>query len=193
MNKSTVAILIYILGLSFGALFLDLWSADTGPKAFIGIIWTVILLIALLYVEKMKKNNYKIIFLFFFINFQTIVHSEIMLLTGCKNLNETFIKNEYILDFEKSLMTRNYVYDNKTFKKHRITDLSIKKENMLEKFIYKDNDLILTDKIGYPQFYTQLVFEKNNPMINIKTVINGEEAISKISTCNKVELFRNEG
>ena len=140
----------------------------------------------------MKKNNYKIIFLFFFINFQTMVYSEIMLLTGCKNLDDSFVKNEYILDFEKSLMTRNYIYDNKTYKKHRITDLSIKKENILEKFIYKDNDLILTDKVGYPQFYTQLVFEKNNPMINIKTVINGEEAISKISTCSKVEIYEKE-
>ena len=140
----------------------------------------------------MKKNNYKIIYLFFFINFQTMVYSEIMLLTGCKNLDDSFVKNEYILDFEKSLMTRNYVYDNKTYKKHRITDLSIKKENILEKFIYKDNDLILTDKVGYPQFYTQLVFEKNNPMINIKTVINGEEAISKISTSSKVEIYEKE-
>jgi hypothetical protein len=143
----------------------------------------------------MKKNNFKIILLFFpliFINFQTIVFSEIMLLTGCKNLGDSFIKNEYILDFEKSLMTRNYVYDNKTYKKHKITDLSIKKENILERFFYIDKNLIFTDKVGYPQFYTQLVFEKNNPMINIKTVINGEEAISKISTCSKVGLFEKE-
>ena len=145
--------------------------------------------------RNMKKNNFKIGFLIlsiFLINFQTIVFSEIMLLTGCKNLNDSFIKNEYILDFEKSLMIRNYVYDNKTYKKHKITDLSIKKENTLERFMYEDKNLIFTDKIGYPQFYTQLVFEKNNPMINIKTVINGEEAISKISTCNKVELFEKE-
>ena len=47
MSKSTIAILIYILGLIFGALVLNLWSADTGPKAFVGIIWTTILLIAL--------------------------------------------------------------------------------------------------------------------------------------------------
>ena len=143
----------------------------------------------------MKKSNLKIKFFIlslFLINFQTVIFSEIMLLTQCKNLNDSFIKNEYILDFEKSLMTRNYIYDEKTFKKHKITDLSIKKENVLEKFIYKDNELILTDKVGYPQFYTQLVFEKNNPMINIKTVINGEEAISKISTCSKVELFEKE-
>ena len=115
-----------------------------------------------------------------------------MILTGCKNLKDSFIKNEYILDFEKSLMTRNYIYDKKTYKKHKITDLSIKKKNTLERSLYQDKNLIFTDKVGYPQFYTQLVFEKNNPMINIKTVINGEEAVSKISTCNKVELFEKE-
>ena len=143
----------------------------------------------------MKKNNFKIFFLLISlisINFQTIVFSEIMILTGCKNLNDGFIKNEYILDFEKSLMTRNYIYDKKTYKKHKITDLSIKKKNTLERSLYQDKNLIFTDKVGYPQFYTQLVFEKNNPMINIKTVINSEEAISKISTCNKVELFEKE-
>ena len=143
----------------------------------------------------MKKNNFKINFLIlsiFLFNFQTIVFSEIMVLTECKNLNDSFIKNEYILDFEKSLMTRNYVYDDKTYKKHKITDLSIKKKNVLEKFIYKDKKLILTDKVGYPQFYTQLVFEKNNPIINIKTVINNEESLSKVSTCNKVEVFEKE-
>ena len=143
----------------------------------------------------MKKNSCSTKFLIistFLINFQTIGFSEIMHLTGCKNLNDSFIKNEYILDFEKSLMIRNYVYDNKTYKKHKKTDLSIKKKNTLERFMYKDKNLILTDKIGYPQFFTQLVFEKNSPMINIKTVINGEEAISKISTCNKVEVFEKE-
>jgi len=143
----------------------------------------------------MKKNSFDIkffIILIFLVNFQIVVFSEIMLLTGCKNLKDGFIKNEYILDFEKSLMTRNYIYDNKTYKKHKITDLSIKKENTLERFLYVDKNLIFTDKIGYPQFYTQLVFKKNNPMINIKTVINGEEAISKVSTCIKVELFEKE-
>ena len=143
----------------------------------------------------MRKNSFSInflIILIFLLNFQTIVFSKIMLLTECKNLNDSFIINEYILDFEKSLMTRNYVYDNKTYKKHKRTDLSIKKDNTLERFVYEDKNLIFTDRIGYPQFYTQLVFEKNNPIINIRTVINGEEAISKVSTCNNVELFEKE-
>ena len=143
----------------------------------------------------MKRNSFDTKFLIvsiFLLNFQTIVFSKIMLLTGCKNLNDGFIKNEYILDFEKSLMVRNYVYDNKTYKKHKTTDLSIKKENTLKRFMYEDKNFIFTDKIGYPQFYTQLVFEKNSPMINIKTVINGEAAVSKVSTCSKVEIFEKE-
>tara|TARA_B110001452_G_scaffold228938_1_gene204597 strand:+ start:99 stop:269 length:171 start_codon:yes stop_codon:yes gene_type:complete len=56
MSKSTIAILLYILGLIFGAIVLDLWSADTSPKAFIGIIWTVILLVALFYADKYEKK-----------------------------------------------------------------------------------------------------------------------------------------
>ena len=143
----------------------------------------------------MKKNNTRIkffILLAILANFQSIVFSEIMLLSKCKNLNDSYIKNEYILDFEKSLMIRNYVYDNKTYKKHKITDLSIKKKNTLKKFFYEDGDSILTDKVGYPQFYTQLIFQKNNPIIKIKTVINNEESFSKISNCGKVEIFENE-
>ncbi|MDA7733234.1 hypothetical protein [Candidatus Pelagibacter sp. Uisw_137] len=139
--------------------------------------------------KKNKKTLFFTIFTILFVNFQTFVFSEIMHLTGCKNLKDGFIKNEYILDFEKSLMKRNYIYDSKTFKKYRTTDLSVKQENIVERFIYEDESLILTDKIGYPQFYTQLVFERNKPLIKIKTVINGDEGISKISTCDKVEVF----
>jgi hypothetical protein len=143
----------------------------------------------------MKINSLKNKLLFlsiFFINFKTLAISEIMHLTECKNLKDGFIKNEYILDFEKSLMIRNYIYDNKTYKKYRSTDLSVKQEGSVEKFIYEDNSLIFTDKVGYPQFYTQFVFEKNSPIISIKTVINGEEGTSKLSTCENVEVFTKE-
>ena len=142
--------------------------------------------------KKNKKTLFFTILIILFINFQSYVFSEIMYLTGCKNLKDGFIKNEYILDFEKSSMRRNYIYDSKTFKKYRTTDLSAKQENIVERFIYEDESLILTDKIGYPQFYTQLVFERNKPLIKIKTVINGDEGISKISTCDKVEVFAKE-
>ena len=67
-----------------------------------------------------------------------------------------------------------------------------KKENTLTKFIYQENNKILTDKIGYPQFYTQLLFEINNPNIMIKTVINNEEAVFSKSKCKKIERFEKE-
>jgi hypothetical protein len=145
--------------------------------------------------RKMNKNriSFKFLFLsliFFTINYPT--NSEIIKLSGCTNNKDGFIKNEYILDLEKSLMTRSYIYNNKTFKKYRMTDISIKKENFIERFIYEDKNFLLTDKVGYPQFYTQLVFEKNNPNVNIKTVINGEEALSKITTCKKIDIFDKE-
>ena len=89
-------------------------------------------------------------------------------------------------------MTRNFIYDNKTYKKLKLTDLRIKKENSIEKFIYEEDNLFFTDKVGYPQFYTQLLFEKNNPIIRIKTVINNEEGTAKLSTCSKVEVFEKE-
>ena len=87
-------------------------------------------------------------------------------------------------------MTRNYIYDSKTYKKLKITDLGTKKENTLERFIYKDKNLIFTDKIGYPQFYTQLVFEKDNPNVMIKSVINNEAGITNLAKCKKIETFQ---
>ena len=56
MSKSTIAILIYILGLIFGALYLNVWSAQTGPKALLGIFWTVVLMVALFYADKYEKK-----------------------------------------------------------------------------------------------------------------------------------------
>jgi hypothetical protein len=56
MNKLTIIIIIYIFGLIFAAIFLDIWSAETGPKAFIGFVWTVLFLIGLFFVEKHEKD-----------------------------------------------------------------------------------------------------------------------------------------
>ena len=52
MSKTSIVIIIYILGLIFGALFLDIWSAETGPKSLLGALWTAIFLIAIYYSEK---------------------------------------------------------------------------------------------------------------------------------------------
>ena len=142
----------------------------------------------------MKKNKLLIFYLLISLIALTPnrLSAEIIILSSCDNKKDGFLKNEYILDLEKSLMTRNYVYNEKTFKKYRVTDLSVKKSNTLTKFIYQEDDKILTDKVGYPQFYTQLVFDMNSPLINIKTVINNEEGISSMSKCKKIERFKKE-
>ena len=142
----------------------------------------------------MKKNKFLNFLYLIILSSFTVnnLNAEIIILSSCDNKKDGFLKNEYILDLEKSLMTRNYVYNEKTFKKYRVTDLSVKKENSLTKFIYRQDNNILTDKVGYPQFYTQLLFEIDNPIIKIKTVINNEQAVSLMSKCKKIERFEKE-
>ena len=56
MSKSTIVVIIYIIGLIFGALVLDMWSAETSPKALLGIGWTALFLIGLFFGEKNEKK-----------------------------------------------------------------------------------------------------------------------------------------
>ena len=142
----------------------------------------------------MKKINYLSFFILILITLTNSnrLSAEIIILSSCNNQKDGFLKNEYTLDLEKLLMTRNYIYNEKTFKKYRVTDLSVKKNNTLTKFIYREDNKILTDKVGYPQFYTQLLFEIDNPNIMIKTVVNNEEGISPMSKCKKIERFEKE-
>ena len=57
MSKTTIVIIVYVLGLIFGALFLDLWSADTSIiKGLVGLGWTALLLIGLFFAEKNERN-----------------------------------------------------------------------------------------------------------------------------------------
>tara|TARA_B100001057_G_C22827070_1_gene941842 strand:+ start:159 stop:332 length:174 start_codon:yes stop_codon:yes gene_type:complete len=57
MSKSSIVIIIYILGLIFGALFLGLWSADTSiSKGLLALGWTALLLIGLFFADKNEKE-----------------------------------------------------------------------------------------------------------------------------------------
>jgi hypothetical protein len=139
----------------------------------------------------MKKIKY-LIFLFFIVLPNQNLKSEIIIMSACDDQQDEFLKNEYILNLNELIMTRNYVYKEKTYQKYKLTDLSIKKSNSYVRNIYEENGKILTHKHGYPQFYTQILFEKGKQEIFIKTVLNDEEGISKISTCKKIEKFDNE-
>ena len=113
-------------------------------------------------------------------------------MSACDDKQDEFLKNEYIFNLNKLIMTRNYVYKEKTYQKYRLTDLSVKKSNTYVRNIYEEDGKILTLKHGYPQFYTQILFEKGKQEIYMKTVLNDEEGISKISTCKKIEKFKRE-
>ena len=113
-------------------------------------------------------------------------------MSACDNKQDEFLKNEYILNLDNSMMTRNYVYKEKTFQKYKITDLSVKKSNSYVRNIYEEDGKIFTHKHGYPQFYTQIFFERGKQEIYMKTVLNDKEGISKISTCKKIEKFKKE-
>ena len=113
-------------------------------------------------------------------------------MSACDDKQDEFLKNEYILNLNELIMVRNYVYKEKTYQKYRLTDPSVKKSNSYVRNIYEENGKILTHKHGYPQFYTQILFEKGKQEVYMKTVLNNEEGISKISTCKKVEKFDSE-
>ena len=118
--------------------------------------------------------------------------SEVIIMSRCDDKQDEFLKNEYILNLDELIMTRNYVYKEKTYQNYRLTDLSIKKSNSYVRNIYEENGKILTHKHGYPQFYTQILFEIGKLEIFMKTVLNDEEGISKISNCKKIEKFKKE-
>ena len=107
----------------------------------------------------MRNIRYFIILFFTILPFQSL-KSEIIIMSACDDKQDEYLKNEYILNLNKLLMTRNYVYKEKTYQKYRLTDLSVKKSNTYIRNIYEENGKILTHKHGYPQFYTQILFEK---------------------------------
>ena len=139
----------------------------------------------------MRKISYLVFLFFIILPFQNL-KSEIIILSACDDKQDKFLKNEYILNLNELIMTRNYVYKEKTYQKYKITDLSVKKSNSYVQNIYEENEKIFTHKHGYPQFYTQIFFEKGKKEIFMKTVLNDEEGISKISTCKKIEKFEKE-
>ncbi|MDA9767221.1 hypothetical protein N9C65_00565 [Candidatus Pelagibacter sp.] len=58
MNKTTIATIIYVLGILIGALFLKVWGAETSFIKTISIfVWTIIFLISLFYADKHERKN----------------------------------------------------------------------------------------------------------------------------------------
>ena len=136
----------------------------------------------------MKEIKYTIFLFLIFFPIQNL-KSETIVMSICDDKQDEFLKNEYILNLDELIMTRNYVYKEKTYQKYKLTDLSVKKSNSYVRNIYEEDGKILTHKHGYPQFYTQILFEKDKQEIFIKAVLNDIESVSKVSTCKKIKKF----
>ena len=63
------------------------------------------------------KSKYLIILFIFFSQF---LNAEIIIFKDCKNNVYSYDKNDYIIDLNKKMMTREFVYDEKTYQKLRM-------------------------------------------------------------------------
>ena len=57
MSKVKIVSIIYAVGIIIGALFFDVWGADTTPlKTMSVFVWTVIFIIVLFFVDKNERK-----------------------------------------------------------------------------------------------------------------------------------------
>ena len=132
----------------------------------------------------------KILAIYIIIFYPTLSIGEIIVFKDCKNNNYTYEKNEYILDLDKGFMTRKFIYDDDSYKKLKLNDITVKKENITNKGIAEENGLIVSEISGYPAFYTQMIFDTFDKTIKIKSVLNNTEGISVISKCKKIIKYK---
>ena len=134
----------------------------------------------------MKKTLIIIPILFLFQN----LSAEIIVFKDCSSEQYKYEKNDYTIDLKKELMTREFIYSEESYKKLRLNDITIKKENKTSKGVAKIAGLIVSEISGYPAFYTQLIFDDLEKSIKIKTVLNNTEGVSLISKCQKIIKFK---
>ena len=116
--------------------------------------------------------------------------AEILVFKNCTNKDYSFEKNDYKLDIEKGVMTRDFIYSDETYERLRLNDARVKKGNSSTKRITKTDDQITSEISGYPAFYTQMIFDTFDKTIKIKSVLNNTEGISVISQCDKIIEYK---
>ena len=127
----------------------------------------------------------RVFLILFFCVYSNFLFAEILVFKNCKSKNYEFEKNEYRLDIDQGLMTREFVYTDETYERLRFDDIRVKKENETTRVIIRENGLIISEISGYPAFYTQMIFDTFDKTIKLKSVLNNSEGISIISNCEK--------
>ena len=57
ISKTTLVVIIYIIGVILGAFFLDIWGAETSmKKGFIALGWTALFLVGIFFVDRDKEK-----------------------------------------------------------------------------------------------------------------------------------------
>ena len=132
----------------------------------------------------------RVFLILFFCIYSNFLFAEILVFKNCKSKNYEFEKNEYRLDIDQGLMTREFVYTDETYERLRFDDIRVKKENETTRVIIRENGLIISEISGYPAFYTQMIFDTFGKTIKLKSVLNNSEGISIISNCEKIIKYK---
>ena len=57
ISKTTLVVIIYIIGVILGAFFLDIWGAETSmKKGLIALGWTALFLVGIFFVDRDKEE-----------------------------------------------------------------------------------------------------------------------------------------
>ena len=132
----------------------------------------------------------RIFLILFFCIYSNFLFAEILVFKNCKSKNYEFEKNEYRLDIDQGLMTREFIYTDETYERLRFDDIRVRKENETTRVIIRENGLIISEISGYPAFYTQMIFDTFDKTIKLKSVLNNSEGISIISNCEKIIKYK---
>ena len=132
----------------------------------------------------------RVFLILFFCIYSNFLFAEILVFKNCKSKNYEFEKNEYRLNIDQGLMTREFIYTDETYERLRFDDIRVKKENETTRVIIKENGLIISEISGYPAFYTQMIFDTFGKTIKLKSVLNNSEGISLISICEKIIKYK---
>ena len=57
ISKTTLVVIIYVIGVILGAFFLDIWGAETSmKKGFIALGWTALFLVGIFFVDRDREE-----------------------------------------------------------------------------------------------------------------------------------------
>ena len=57
ISKTTLVVIIYVIGVILGAFFLDIWGAETSmKKGVIALGWTALFLVGIFFVDRDKEE-----------------------------------------------------------------------------------------------------------------------------------------